>query len=652
MLYLIETIYYIQIENIGTITAYDDIQTGSCFSSIYLRRDIKMIPSTMLDFFEWIKGKDKTDIDELNIAFIQWVLMSERNEENCVEAYDHFIDICSSRLNSNPDDLKALKFRSAAFFRTDRFDEGMIDFSRVIELSPQESDIYVERAKYYQRKHKYSEAIADFSKYIAIDSSLPDLFLHRAECYQKNDHYLEAISDYTKALDLGTADNSQCYFYRAQCYSKIDMFDESLHDYNHFINIKPSIDAYFERGTLLSNRDQNQAIADFTESIKMGNDDWNVYLNRGEILKEQKKYDLALRDYNKAIEIWPQNNVAYVYRSELYRDHLKDYEKAISDLKMAIIFNGRVDRRGESWHSVDYDEHELMDEMIDLVQLVVDEKQALNKELDEKRIREDERKKIIADLSHSIKNLISTVIDPLENLKQETSVKPQVIENALRGANLIREIVNAVNLSFKGSINDFRYDAAHNTDSDSQDIKTIITEAFKHSVGNMFDGKYFGTFMRNYFPEKSLYVAGKSEWSTLSQLGDLDRLRPFIEKYFFMTDFDFNQAEQFIIGNQKGSIIKLMILFQEMILNAVKYSAFIDRENRFLKIRFTASEQSVSILVENPFDRETKVKTSGIGHVIIENFAQLLGTTPAIKNDDAIYSVQIRFNNIWKETDK
>jgi hypothetical protein len=123
-------------------------------------------------------------------------------------------------------------------------------------------------------------------------------------------------------------------------------------------------------------------------------------------------------------------------------------------------------------------------------------------------------------------------------MNQEASVKPQVIENALRGANLICEIVNAVNLSFKGSIDDFRYDIAHNTDSDRQDI----TAALKHSVGNMFDGKYFGTFMRKYFPEKSPYLAAKSEWSSLSQLSDLDQFLPFPETYFFKTDFDLNHT--------------------------------------------------------------------------------------------------------------
>ena len=124
--------------------------------------------------------------------------------------------------------------------------------------------------------------------------------------------------------------------------------------------------------------------------------------------------------------------------------------------------------------------------------------------------RIDERNKIIADLSHSIKNLISTIIDPLENLKQESVVKPLVINNALKGANLIREIVNGMNLSFSGSIDDFYFDAKSNKGKDRINFKNIIIESLKYSIGNMFDGKYFSNSMRKYFPAKSVYLKAKS----------------------------------------------------------------------------------------------------------------------------------------------
>ena len=262
--------------------------------------------------------------------------------------------------------------------------------------------------------------------------------------------------------------------------------------------------------------------------------------------------------------------------------------------------------------------------------------------------RIEERNKIIADLSHYVKNMISSVIDPLENLKSETEIKPIIIQNALRGANLIREIVNAMNLSFKGSIDDFYYDAVHNTGKEKLDFKTILIESIKHSVGNMYDGKYFANFLRKYFPTKEIYKEAKSEWPTVSQSNDLNIITPFLQKHFFNIKMDIKDAEKFVMGNDKGSAIKMLILFQEIILNAVKYSAFVDKENRSLKIRFESNKDQIGIKVENSYKPEVKTKTTGIGHVIIDNFAKLLKTKPIINKNENIYSVEIKFTNFWE----
>ena len=262
--------------------------------------------------------------------------------------------------------------------------------------------------------------------------------------------------------------------------------------------------------------------------------------------------------------------------------------------------------------------------------------------------RIEERNKIMADLSHSIKNMISTVIDPLENLKNEKEVKPVVIDNALRGANLIREIVNAMNLSFKGSIKDFHYDAVHNKSKESLSLQSLLIESIKHSVRNMFDAKYFGNFMRKYFPTKEIYTQAKSDWSLVSQSNEFNEIKKFLNKYFFKTDVFFGNAEKFIIGNEKGSAIKLHILFQELILNAVKYTTFVSKENRFFKLHFSNDEKQIRLLVENTYKPKEKTRTTGLGHVIITNFTKLLQTKPEIKKDDKVYSVEINFENFWK----
>ncbi|MDM8548711.1 hypothetical protein QUF72_01485 [Desulfobacterales bacterium HSG2] len=257
--------------------------------------------------------------------------------------------------------------------------------------------------------------------------------------------------------------------------------------------------------------------------------------------------------------------------------------------------------------------------------------------------------KAIADMSHSIRNLLRTIIDPLENLKQEKVFKPVVVENALRGANLIQEIVNAMNLSSRGSFEDFRYDAHNHADKEKTNLHSILLESLIYSVGNMFDGKHFSKFVKRYFPSKSLFKEAKSEWTQVSQSVSLQEIVPFLEKYCFDADFFFDNAANYMIGDNRDSALKFLILLQELILNAVKYAAFANRENRFLHISFTDTPEQISIKVTNPYDERLNIKTSGIGHVIVRNFSKLLDTEPVINRKNGVYSVEIRFANLWKE---
>jgi len=195
---------------------------------------------------------------------------------------------------------------------------------------------------------------------------------------------------------------------------------------------------------------------------------------------------------------------------------------------------------------------------------------------------------------------------------------------------------------------DFIYDAQHNAAKDSVNLESMLIESLRQSVGNMFDSKYFGNFMRKYFPKKEQYHEAKAGWTSISQSKDLKSLEQFLKSYFFETDFSFENAKSFAIGNQKGSAVKLLILFQELILNAVKYSAFVSKEKRFLRIRFISNADTISVKVENPFDENTKTKTTGIGHVVIQNFATLLNTEPVISKENSIYCVVIQFKNLWQ----
>jgi tetratricopeptide (TPR) repeat protein len=261
----------------------------------------------------------------------------------------------------------------------------------------------------------------------------------------------------------------------------------------------------------------------------------------------------------------------------------------------------------------------------------------------------EERNKIMANLSHTVKNMLSSVLNPLEKIKETGAAKPVVVDNAIRGANLIRNLVNSMNLSFKGSIEDFVYDIQNNTYENSSSVEEMFIESLKQSISTTFDGKYFKKFVDNFYSTKAKFLEAKQHWSDISQFNDLDKINSFMNKYLVKTTLNISKAREFVIGDDKGSALKLFILIQEIILNAVKYSSFVSKGSRSLQVYFDADDKNISIVVSNSFKPDIQVKSSGLGQEIINNFSKLLNTKPIIRTGKGKYLVEIVFMNLWQK---
>jgi len=262
--------------------------------------------------------------------------------------------------------------------------------------------------------------------------------------------------------------------------------------------------------------------------------------------------------------------------------------------------------------------------------------------------RLDERNKVIADLSHSLKNIVATVADPLENLRQTKEYVDITIEKALRGANLVREITNAMNYSLKGSVDDFYHDAEHNQGHDAQTLTRMVNASLRNSASNMFDTKYFSTFSKNYFPDRDSFFLSKNDWTNLGADAETARIANFIEKYLTKIEIELNEVGNLAIGNDKGSAVKLLTIIQEMILNAIKYSSFVEPSARTVRIKISGEANYLTISVENKFKPQVKAKTTGMGLVILRNFAEMLKTTLEIDTANEIYSAKFKIPNFWR----
>jgi len=625
----------------------ENLKAYKARASIYSKQN--QLPEAANDFHKIIELKPGQD------TFLTHYLWAELYVKNnrYAEAINHY----SKTLEIKNDFYTVYSMRAHCYEQIGKLDEAISDYEtyakysssktydsaltklknkrgelqeldKNVEMDPQNISLYFDRSDFWLEINNIEEALNDYSKINSLDPENEELYWQRASILKKENRLVEAIKDYSKLAEL-YPDDPGCYFHRAELLVKENRFDEATNDYTKLIEIEPNnIDFYFLRAENFTKANKlSEALNDYNIINEIAPYNEKAYFHKGKIYGLEKKWEDAVWNYSKSIELDDDNlnfNPAFEKRAEIYYFELKDFRKAHADYRKCI---------------------ELVPESMDSsYYLEMVQKSA------EAAARMEERNKVIQDLSHSIKNLISSVIDPLENLKQETTVPPQIIKNALRGANLIREIVNAVNLSYKGSINDLLYDVKHNEGSDAMSLESMFTESLKQSVSNMFDGKYFSNFMRKYFPEKKQFTNAKEDWINLSQADTIADLIPFLETHFFHPDIDIANADQFVMGNEKGSAVRLLIMLQEIILNAVKYSSFTNRDQRFLKIRFGSNAKTLDIKVENSFDDRVRAKTTGTGHVIISNFAQFIGTKPVINKENDIYILKITFRNFWEAT--
>lgn len=261
-----------------------------------------------------------------------------------------------------------------------------------------------------------------------------------------------------------------------------------------------------------------------------------------------------------------------------------------------------------------------------------------------------ERDRIMSNVSHSIKNMLRSVIDPLILIKQELPEKTSVIDSALKGANLIRAIVNSINLSYKTTLADIKYDIAH-PDNEAISLEEMVVNSLKYSIGNMFDSKYFPAFMQNYFPTRSQYQKAKQTWDIILGTNSIEAIKEYTAKYMFELHVQLFDVVKYVVGNEKSSAIKLMILFQEIIFNAVKYCSYVPLSERHVKIKMVDAGKKILFEVSNTYKPGVQAKTTGVGKLVIENFTKVLESNAVITQEKGVYNLSMLFTDLWRENE-
>jgi len=139
--------------------------------------------------------------------------------------------------------------------------------------------------------------------------------------------------------DIARFSLAALFFSCGYALSKQKNFESSIKKYSISLELHEHADAYNNRGLDYANLGKyDKAIEDFNKAIELNPDLAVAYYNRGNTYAELGEYDRAIKDYDKAIELNKDYTVAYNNRGFAYVG-LGKYNRAIEDFNKAIKLN-------------------------------------------------------------------------------------------------------------------------------------------------------------------------------------------------------------------------------------------------------------------------------------------------------------------------
>ena len=97
------------------------------------------------------------------------------------------------------------------------YDGAIENYSRTIELNPQDVEAYNNRGNVYKNKGNYDQAIKDYSRAIELNPQCATAYYNRGATYNAKGNYDQAIKDFNKAIELNP-NNAKGYNNRGCAY--------------------------------------------------------------------------------------------------------------------------------------------------------------------------------------------------------------------------------------------------------------------------------------------------------------------------------------------------------------------------------------------------------------------------------------------------
>ncbi len=217
-------------------------------------------------------------------------------------------EVAAARANT-PSNAFEYGRRAGLFIDQGMRKEALADYSKAIELDPTNVWAWSNRGITRVQEGDLAGARADLDKAEALDPTYVQIFIGRGMLADVEHRSKDAIDAYTKALQREPG-NGYALTQRAAAYAALG--------------------------------DQGKAIADLTAKadadVTANPDAASPYLDRGNLMLDIRRFDDAIKDFDKALSLEPKNAMALADRG-MARAWKGDLEAASTDLNAAFAID-------------------------------------------------------------------------------------------------------------------------------------------------------------------------------------------------------------------------------------------------------------------------------------------------------------------------
>jgi len=263
------------------------------------------------------------------------------NERDFETALEYF----GREIKDNPKASLAYYYRAAIFFNQEKNSFALSEINNTIKYVPKNEKTLLAgahrlRGDIYARIEEYEKTFQDYAIAEKLTPDEPELYIDRADIYFELEQYQKAEADYRKALKIDES-SITAWIGLGRNYLNQKKYTEAEKTLNTLIKLAPDYNyAYKFRARLYYEQNKhNEAIEDIFYAFKL--DDSDKVIRSILILYSAKNYSLAFSKVNAQIAANPEKDIWYFVRAKLnegkrnYPSAIKDYNKVIdlSDIR-------------------------------------------------------------------------------------------------------------------------------------------------------------------------------------------------------------------------------------------------------------------------------------------------------------------------------